>query len=556
MTRRETRKEFAYSIGASIAVAFAVVMGLMIENPYQVSVREIVRPLLILTGLAVVGTFFCKAIHRRLMQVFPAAMFAFFQYTGVRELIPQIRFDGAVTVAILSLALTALFIVLGRLKGLNAARFAFLVSGAVAVGTGAAVAMQVFAEIFAAAPPVINKAFATRSLAAVTATKASLDALPDIIYIVPDRYPNRATLRTEYGYDNSDFYRELRARGFVLTEDAWANYPVTFVSLASTLNGGYLDVLRDVYGPNNADRRPVYWLIEHNIVQDRLRQLGYRYLHLGGWWGPTRMNRHADENYLGYPPRAPLLETLPEFEFALVHKTILPAIFYRIKSGGRGYECVRLKRQIQKMRSIGNEPRPVFAFVHMFIPHPPITMDADGTCLARPLYAEAGEDSEAGFIQYLRFFNAQILEIVDEQLRHRATSGRRLIFVIQSDEGPHTKAMAHPDFDGFPTMSDGDLREKMGIINAILLPGTLKADLGSLRTPVNNWRVIFNAVFGAKLGILPDEAFIFRDEQHVFDFQNISQVLGFESSSGDKMTGRWMRGDQHEGSSGPSSADP
>lgn len=106
MTWPETRKEFVYSAGASIAAAFAVVLGLMIENPYQISLREIVRPLLILMGFAVVGTFFCGIVHRRLMPVFPAAMFTFFQYTGLRELVPHDRFDGAVAVAILLLALT------------------------------------------------------------------------------------------------------------------------------------------------------------------------------------------------------------------------------------------------------------------------------------------------------------------------------------------------------------------------------------------------------------------------------------------------------------------
>jgi hypothetical protein len=543
MTLRETRKELGYSIAASIAVAFAVVVGLMIENPHQVSVREIVRPLLIVMGFAVVGTFFCGIVYRRLMPVFPAALFAFFQYAGLQELIPQDRFDGTVAVAILSLALTALFIVLRRLQRLHAARYTFLVSAAIAIGTAAAVATQVVAEVFAPLPPVLDKDFARRTLAAVTATKNSLDGLPDIIYIVPDRYPNRSTLRTEYDYDNSEFYRELRTRGFVLAEDAWANYPLTFVSLASTLNGGYLDALRDVYGPNNADHRPVYWLIEHNIVQDRLRRLGYRYFHFGGWWGPTRQSRYADENYLGYPPGAPLLETLPEFELALVRKTILPTILDQLKFVKWHYECARLKRQLQKIRSIGNERRPVFALVHMFVPHPPFTMDADGTCVARPPDPKSWEEFEGAFIQYLRFFNVQILEIIDEQLRRRGTSGRKLIFVIQSDEGPYTKPMAQSDSDyyEFSMMSERDLRKKFGIINAILLPGTAKTNLGSLRTPVNNWRLIFNAVFGAKLDILPDEAFIYRggrEWEHIFDFQNVSRILGLTRSSGEQFTRR------------------
>jgi hypothetical protein len=72
--------------------------------------------------------------------------------------------------------------------------------------------------------------------------------------------------------------------------------------------------------------------------------------------------------------------------------------------------------------------------------------------------------------------------------------------------------MSQSDFDEFPLMSDRDLRMKMGIINAVLLPESLKADLGSLQTPINNWRIIFNTVFGAKLDILPDKAVIYRGE--------------------------------------------
>lgn len=525
-------KELAYSVGASIALALAVVAGLMIENPYEVSLRDTVRPLLVLAGVAIIGTFLAGLVHRRLMPIFAAALYAFFQYAPLRELIPYDRWDGVMTVAILALALCGLFLVLRRLDRLRAARLVFLVSAAVGIGSAAVVATQVFDELFAAPVPVIDQEFATRSLAAAEAAGKIPDELPDIIYVVPDRYPNATTLQVEYGYDNSAFYRELRARGFVLREDAWANYPLTFVSLASTLNGGYLEPLRAAYGPRSADRRPVYRLIEQNVVQDRLRRAGYRYVHLGGWWEPTRTSRYAHENYLGYPPQA-LLERLPEFEWALVRKTILPTIFHRLGSGAEDYECVRLKRQLERLRSIGNERRPVFAFVHMFIPHPPITMDADGTCLPRALRADNWERFKAGFIQYVQHLNAQLLDIVDEQLRRRADSGRKLIFVIQSDEGPYTKPMAQYDDYEFARMSDRDLKMKMGIVNAILLPQDLKTNVGSLRTPINNWRVIFNAVFGTELTMLPDSAFVYQggsEWEHVFDFANVSPALGLAQS--------------------------
>ena len=50
----------------------------------------------------------------------------------------------------------------------------------------------------------------------------------------------------------------------------------------------------------------------------------------------------------------------------------------------------------------------------------------------------------------------------------------------------------------------------MGIINAILLPDGVQYDLGRLMTPVNNWRILFNVLFGTNMEMLPAEAFVLR----------------------------------------------
>src|SRR5690606_34373326 len=114
-------KELAYSVGASLALALAVVAGLMIENPYEVALRDTVRPLLVLAGVAIIGTFLAGLVHRRLMPIFAAALYAFFQYAPLRELIPYDRWDGVMTVAILALALCGLFLALRQLDRFRAA---------------------------------------------------------------------------------------------------------------------------------------------------------------------------------------------------------------------------------------------------------------------------------------------------------------------------------------------------------------------------------------------------------------------------------------------------
>ena len=78
----------------------------------------------------------------------------------------------------------------------------------------------------------------------------------------------------------------------------------------------------------------------------------------------------------------------------------------------------------------------------------------------------------------------------------------------------------------------------MGIINAILLPDGVQYDLGRLMTPVNNWRILFNVLFGTNMEMLPDEAFVFENEESIFDFHDISNVVGLTGSDADASVAR------------------
>jgi hypothetical protein len=525
----------AYSIGASLAIAFAVVAGLMIDNPWEILVKDSLRPLAILAAVAVVGPTVCHLVWRRWLPLFPVALYGLFQLRFINDLIPQVPLSGVVSLSALGVALAVLYFALRRISVQIAARRVLLVCAAMAIGTGIVIAPQLVSSLVAAASigetprSVINDEFAEKTLSASSRAPPAIDTLPDIIYVVPDRYPNKSTLLREYGYDNSDFYRDLRSRGFAFTEESWSNYPRTFESLASTLNGGYLDPLTSLYGSRTSDQRPVYRLLEDNIVQDRLRRAGYSFVHFGNWWNPARQNRNADENYLGYSPSTPFHLKLQRVEQSLLSKTMLTSAIQKLQKSSEPYECDRIRNQLERLRSIGNESRPMFIYVHLTVPHPPIVADADGKCLAQPIaYAQIPWDQyRQAFLQYLRFFNREIIDIIDQQRHRRDSSGRELIFVIQSDEGPFRKPrQSRLDTVGFLTYSDRELRTKVGNINAISIPPRFNAPLDDLRTPINNWRLIFNAILDADLSMLPHKSFVFRDMEHIFEFHNISGTLG------------------------------
>jgi hypothetical protein len=75
------------------------------------------------------------------------------------------------------------------------------------------------------------------------------------------------------------------------------------------------------------------------------------------------------------------------------------------------------------------------------------------------------------------------------------------------------------------------LREKTGILNAYLLPGAGNVLLYPSITPVNSFRVIFNAYFDTGLPLLPDRVFAHQDDQHPYRlFEITGQVRAAQST--------------------------
>ena len=299
--------------------------------------------------------------------------------------------------------------------------------------------------------------------------------------------------------------------------------------MASTLNSGYLEGFTKAYGAKSWDKRPTYEAIEDNIVQHRLRKLGYRFHNYGNTWEATRANRWAAVNYRGYPPGS--LGNLSEFERALLRKTPTFNLMELFGEAEHKRECRRIKRKFRRLQIIGNQSRPVFALAHILVPHDPILMDADGKCLDPALndshrQGVPWDTFKAAYVEYVKFFNTAILAMIDAQLKRRGPTGRKLLFVIQADEGPFPESFrrAENTYD-FSRLSRREIEMKAGIINAILLPGNMAQTIPPIVTPVNNWRIIFGAITGHKMKLLPEKIFIYPTEKNVYAFCDITNVI-------------------------------
>ncbi|MFC2166585.1 hypothetical protein ACFLQZ_01315 [Acidobacteriota bacterium] len=196
---------------------------------------------------------------------------------------------------------------------------------------------------------------------------------PDIYYIIFDRYANSETLAEFFDFDNTIFEKEMEKRGFYTASGSKANYPYSYLSLASSLNYDYLDFIFDQVGVS-ADQTIVYPLLKKSRAVQYLKSQGYKYYHLGTWWEPTRTNPLADETFL-HESFAPPLFDLNEFSSKLIQTTLLDFFiksFSSIKteSGGGGSQIVFY--QFNQLEKIPQMEGPKYIFAHILLTHPPL----------------------------------------------------------------------------------------------------------------------------------------------------------------------------------------
>jgi hypothetical protein len=337
--------------------------------------------------------------------------------------------------------------------------------------------------------------------------------LPDIYWIILDRYGSANVIDKYWDYDNSPFTDELRARGFYIAEHATANYLKTALSMVSSRNMEYLNFIelreraksdRD-WGPLYADLKAPFQ------VEHYLGSAGYRFMYLGTYWGPSANHPSAEINYV-YD------ELTSEFLDVLAGSTMLVALQDLVPESPFDWRRNRWNQTRYEWESLNRASTlggPKFVHAHFALPHEPFVFHADGSFVTEE--EEKKRTREVNYVDQLRFANAQVLEWLDSLLS--VPSDERPIVIIQADEGPFPWSYARNEgaFDWTSATAD-ELDEKFGILSAFYLPGKTPQEAGLYDsiTPVNQWRAIFHAYFGLDLPLLPDRNWIFTNQLHIY----------------------------------------
>lgn len=347
----------------------------------------------------------------------------------------------------------------------------------------------------------------------------SSESKPSIYYIILDKYAADATLKDDYGYDNSQFLDYLSSSGFYIAHDSLTNYPKTSLSIASSLNLNYLDTFK----PANSDARPevsiVLPLLQNNAVGSFLKNHGYNYIHLGSWYIPTATSAIATENYNYASNQLPL----DRFQTLILQQSMVAPVlnkFMVVKANDQAR--VSLEYQDKVLPAIVEQPGPKFVFAHILMPHDPFIYDAQ--CQLRSAQDLASHTRMYNYLQHVGCANLQAKTLIDDIKADDPGS----YIILQADEGPMALKNPLPGDDDYHLGNDVPISsrlERSRILNAYYFPDQDYSQLSQDITPVNSFRILFNKLFKTKYEILPSRTYLFQDHDHIFNMYDGTNIL-------------------------------
>ena len=340
----------------------------------------------------------------------------------------------------------------------------------------------------------------------------------DIYYIVVEDYGSQRTVRDTLGLADDGLFDWLDERGFEVLNDTRSNYGRTPLSLASSLNMTYLDAMAARYGPDWIDYDPIVDMVRAPAVAEFLQARGYTFVQVGSQYRLTATSRVADVN--------PVYVDTSDFAGVFYDTTILPAVVHRIglddgRDGRRkNYDAVVW--QLDQVRRVVDLPGPKFVFVHIYLPHHPYVVDADGSYVPRQV-AAARTVAEQRAGQW-GFVGRELERIIDPLLA--GPEAEDPIIVVTTDEGPNPDGMPTVGGDlAWGAATDAQLDTKFAIFAGYYLPGVDASGLYPTMSSVNTFRLVLDLYFDADLPLLPDRAWIHRDKHHPFDLTDVTDRL-------------------------------
>ena len=329
---------------------------------------------------------------------------------------------------------------------------------------------------------------------------------PNIYYIILDAYAGDKVLKNIYGYDNSEFTDFLKNSGFYIPENARSNYVKTNLSIISALEMKHLTYLEDV-AAESKDEVQLSGMVPRNKVMVELKNAGYAIVNFDSATGKN--GRDLSDLFLCTNSAI----TNSELVVELARMSILHSVYTKIFVGDHRETILCMFSELPTVSQ--RVDGPVFVFVHFLLPHPPYIFGPNGESVT-PESLELGNENwknKEAYLNQVKFANKQTQQIVEKILE----VDNDAVIIIQGDHGSQfTMDWDNPDIE----MID----ERMSILNAYHLPRGGEQFLYDSITPVNTFRVVFNAYLNGTYSYVEDNQY-FSTYNRPFVFNDVTNSL-------------------------------
>ncbi|MEJ8843051.1 sulfatase-like hydrolase/transferase [Lacibacter sp. H375] len=305
--------------------------------------------------------------------------------------------------------------------------------------------------------------------------------LPSVYFIVLDEYAGSETLEKYFKYSNAGFVNTLDSLGFKVIRNASSNYHYTVLSMASTLNGEYIETHKNKPVYTQESFRNGMNAIYYNKAFATFEELGYSVFN----YSPFRMKEHASR----YSNRF-----LPTDYWLILHPTFFDRViesfpyFFARKSGNKNLLKNLFTRQVDVSRNVLNDVlnksgenlnAPTFSYIHLMMPHAPYATDSTGMINMAFLTSEAITKKQRmdAYLQYLVYAN----RVVSDFLRKIKTkTNGNAVVMLMSDHG--LRDQLNPE----------DTISKFNSLNAVYLPAGMPNKWYDNMSNVNQFRLLFS----------------------------------------------------------------
>jgi len=321
---------------------------------------------------------------------------------------------------------------------------------------------------------------------------------PDVFFIILDEYSGRAGLRTLFNFDNDEFEKQLRQRGFSVAKDSRSNYNYTPFSIASILNMNYLDLNMEKKAPGNIDY--CYRQIKNSRVINYFIANGYEFYN----YSIFDFEGRPAISYDNFLPNSTTLITAQTF-----FSRIMKDISYNISTGKwklklglqkRTYEHLHSNENILRLTKFAASRKiikPKFVYAHLMMPHYPYYFNSKGEAQVIQKLLPGQESDRDNYIEYLQYCNQQILGLVDRII---SVSDKPPVIMLLGDHGFREGIKKEEHKDVFMNL------------NAVYLPDKNYSRFYDSISNVNQFRVLLNTEFKQHLSLLRDSTIFLWDE--------------------------------------------